>query len=141
MHSLGHLMTSEGERQFVLIVFLLGQFVIPTTSATRFRNSGSPVKVPEEQTGSRCSHLIHILKCRHNHVHHRHLRLALRFQVLDNGTLSLDDASRFSTCPDGLPRLGRSPMRRWHKSQSKQYEKTIFRNSCRNRRILVQSHP
>ena len=28
MHSLGHLMTSEGEKQFVLIVFLLGQFVI-----------------------------------------------------------------------------------------------------------------
>ena len=60
MHSLGHLMTSEGEKQFVLIVFLLGQFVITATSATRFRNSGSPVKVPEEQTGSRCSHLIHI---------------------------------------------------------------------------------
>ena len=36
MHSLGHLMTSEGEKQFVLIVFLLGQFVITAISATSF---------------------------------------------------------------------------------------------------------
>lgn len=36
MHNLGYLMTSTRERQFVLVVLLLGQLVITATSATGF---------------------------------------------------------------------------------------------------------
>ena len=33
MHGLGHLMTSAGEGEFVLVVLLLGQFVITAATA------------------------------------------------------------------------------------------------------------
>ena len=61
MHDLGHLMTSTSKGQLVLVVLFLGQLVITATTATGFRNHSGSIKVPEEQTSSRCSHLIHII--------------------------------------------------------------------------------
>ena len=36
MHSLGHLMTSSGEGEVILVVLLLGEFVITATTAIGF---------------------------------------------------------------------------------------------------------